>query len=59
MTGVKNILPFLFDKLLSEVTRRKIEKNILYIAIISFFIHLLVIYLLKFGFIDLPSDPNY
>jgi hypothetical protein len=40
------------------VTRRKIEKNILYIAIISFFIHLLVIYLLKFGFIDLPSDPE-
>lgn len=59
MASLKNILPFLFDKLLSEATRRKIEKSILNIAIVSFFIHLTVIYLLKFDLIDLPSNPEF
>ncbi|MFT5256875.1 MAG: hypothetical protein ACI9KF_000497 [Arenicella sp.] len=54
----KEIVPFIFDKLLSDVTRGKTEKIILKLAIVSFFIHLAIIYLIKFGFIDLPSNSE-
>ncbi|WP_047415015.1 hypothetical protein [Cellulophaga sp. Hel_I_12] len=55
--GKKNaVIPLMYQKLLSEPTREKIEKIILNIAIISFFIHLTIIYFLKFGFIDFPAD---
>ena len=47
MIGTKNILPSIFDKLLSETTQQKVEKLILYIAIASFLIHLLIIYVTK------------
>ena len=36
MIGTKNILPSIFDKLLSETTQQKVEKLILYVAIASF-----------------------
>jgi hypothetical protein len=52
----KEIVPFIFDKLLSDSTRGKTEKIILKLAIVSFFVHLAIIYLIKFGFIDLPSN---
>jgi hypothetical protein len=55
MMKKSEIVPFIFDKFLSEKTRNKTEKIILRIAIISFFIHLAVIYLIKFDFIDLPQ----
>ena len=51
-----------FDKLheifLSEHAKQRIEKTILYVALVGFFIHLLLIYLSKFGLIDfsLTSD---
>jgi hypothetical protein len=51
-------LSLVFDILLSENTRRRTEKVILSFAILSFFIHLAVIYLLKFELIDLPFDPE-
>lgn len=47
MIGTKNILPSIFDKLLSETTQQKVEKLILYVAIASFLIHLLIIYVTK------------
>lgn len=52
----KNIVPFIFEKFLSEETREKTEKIILKIAIFSFFIHLITIYLIKFGFIEMPLN---
>jgi len=54
----KEMVPFIFDKLLSDSTRGKTEKIILKLAIVSFFVHLAIIYLIKFGFIDLPSNSE-
>jgi hypothetical protein len=54
----KEIVPFIFDKLLSDSTRGKTEKIILKLAIVSFFVHFAFIYLIKFGFIDLPSNSE-
>lgn len=56
MTKKKKIVPFIFDKLLSEHTREKAEKIILKIAILSFFIHLAIIYIVKFDLIGF--QPN-
>jgi hypothetical protein len=55
---IKNIVPFLFDKLLSEKTREKIEVIILQIALLSFFMHLVLIYLMKFGVLEYPMDTE-
>jgi hypothetical protein len=49
-------LGFLFEKLLSDKTRKKSEHVILFIAITSFIVHLIVIYLVDFGII--PLDPT-
>lgn len=56
MAWKNNPLSFLSDRLLSESTRRKIEKVILNVALLSFLIHVAVIYLMKFGYLHLPSD---
>lgn len=58
MSNYKNIIPFLFQKLLSDKTRTTTEKIILNIALFSFFIHLLIIYLLKFDVIEFNSDTE-
>ena len=58
MSNYKNILPFLFQKLLSDKTRTTTEKIILNIALLSFFIHLLIIYLLKFDVIEFNSNTE-
>ena len=58
MSNYKNIIPFLFQKLLSDKTRTRTEKIILNIALLSFFIHLLIIYLLKFNVIEFSSDTE-
>jgi hypothetical protein len=58
MTIKKNIVLFLFDKLLSENTRENIEKIILRVAIFSFFVHLMIIALIKFDLIDLTSNSE-
>ena len=51
-----------FDKLhqifLSEHAKQRIEKTILYVALVGFFIHLLLIYLSKFGLIDLSLTSD-
>ena len=48
----------LYQNLLSEKTKKRSERVILLIAIASFLIHLLIIYLVDFGVISLnnPSD---
>jgi len=58
MTKTQKLLPFFFDKLLSENTRSKTEKVILKVALVSFFIHLALIYVLKFDFIDFTSNSE-
>lgn len=54
----KEIVPFIFETLLSDSTRGKTEKIILKLALVSFFVHLAVIYLMKFGFVDFPSNSE-
>ena len=54
----KKIVPSLYKIFLSERTREKTEKIILKIAIFSFFIHLAVIYFMKFGFIEFPANSE-
>tara|TARA_B110000091_G_scaffold105209_1_gene114252 strand:+ start:1827 stop:2732 length:906 start_codon:yes stop_codon:yes gene_type:complete len=54
----KEIVPFIFEKFLSENTREKTEKIILKIALFSFFIHLVIIYFIKFDFIDMPLNSE-
>jgi hypothetical protein len=58
MSKIKNLVPVLFNKLLSENTREKIEKIILKVAIVSFFLHLAVIYLIKFNFLEFPLNSE-
>jgi hypothetical protein len=58
MNKKNKIVTFLFDKFLSENTRHKIEKIILKVAIFSFFIHLAIIYSMKFDFIGFSSNSE-
>jgi hypothetical protein len=58
MTKKTKFIETIFNKLLSEHTREKTEKIILQIAIVSFFIHLAIIYFLKFDFIEFPSNSE-
>jgi hypothetical protein len=58
MTKKINIIKTLFDLFLSEDTRLKTEKIILKVALISFLIHLAIIYLMKFDFINLSSNSE-
>ncbi len=54
MNKVNNIINILFNKFLSEKTKERSEKVIIYIAIISFVVHLLII-----AFVDLKwIQPN-
>ena len=48
----------LYQKLLSEKTRRSSERIILVIAIASFLIHLVLIYLVDFGIINISSPSD-
>tara|TARA_B110000046_G_scaffold185847_1_gene229792 strand:- start:1846 stop:2751 length:906 start_codon:yes stop_codon:yes gene_type:complete len=58
MNKKNKIVTFLFDRFLSENTRDKIEKIILKVAIFSFFIHLAIIYFMKFDFISFSSNSE-
>jgi hypothetical protein len=51
-----NLLSRLYRIFLSEYTKRRIEKTILYVALISFFIHLLLIFLTKYNIIVFLSE---
>ena len=58
MTKKINIVKTLFDLFLSEDTRLKTEKIILKVALISFFIHLAIIYLMKFDILNFSSNSE-
>lgn len=51
-----NLWERIYHLFLSEYTKKQIEKLILYIALLGFFIHLILIYLLKFSVIDFLSE---
>lgn len=53
---IKKLNQALFEKFLSTKTRRKSERVILVIAIICFVVHLILIYLTQFGFINIDPD---
>jgi len=58
MNNIQNIAIYLFEKLLTDKTRKKTENVILKIAIFSFFIHLALIYLIKFNIIGAPENSE-
>ena len=49
---------WLYRKLLSDTTRRRSEEVILTIAILSFLVHLLIIYLVQFDVLDLDKGSE-
>tara|TARA_B110000003_G_C16608304_1_gene518400 strand:+ start:870 stop:1751 length:882 start_codon:yes stop_codon:yes gene_type:complete len=51
-------MAYVFDMFLSEKTRSMTEKIILRLALVSFFIHLAVIYLIKFDFLAQPLNSE-
>jgi hypothetical protein len=56
--NINKIVSLIFEKFLSEKTRDKTEKIILQIAIVSFFIHLAVIYFIKLDLVDFTSNSE-
>lgn len=46
----------IFDFFISDTSKKRVEKSVLIVSIISFLIHLLLIYVNKFGFIII-NDP--
>ena len=55
----KILLTKLYKVFLSEETQERIEKVILYLALVSFFIHLALTYLSKLEVIDFLSDSDF
>ena len=53
-----NFLNKLYQIFLSEHTKNRIEKTILYVALFGFFIHLILIYLSKFGIVNFHSESE-
>ena len=54
----RNIYNYLHSKLLSEETKKKSERMIVIIAIVSFILHLAIIFLIKFNVISVESNSN-
>ena len=55
---LNTISEILFEKFLSEQTKKKSEKVILLVAIVSFVIHLSIIFLVNLGFIVVDEPKN-
>jgi len=55
---VNNLLEKLYQKLLSKKTKEKSERVILWIAVVSFIIHLLIIGLIHFNLISINEPSN-
>jgi hypothetical protein len=53
-----NLLNKLYQIFLSEYAKQRIEKTILYVALFGFFIHLILIYLSKFGIVNLSLESE-
>ena len=58
MINTKSIIPSIFGLFLSDKTRAIAENIILKLALLSFFIHLAIIYLIKFDFLALPQNSE-
>ena len=58
MNSIRKIIPIIYQKFFSETTRAKAENVILITALISFFIHLLIIYLIKLEVINYQSNSE-
>ena len=56
ITKYKN---FIFESVLSEAVKNRVERIILVIAILSFLAHLITIYLVRSGFIVLTEAVNF
>ncbi len=56
--AISKLLDIVFNTFLSENTKEKSERVILSIAIASFIIHLVMIYLVDFGFISLGTSSD-
>ena len=56
--GLSNLLEKLYQKLLSKKTKEKSERVILWIALVSFIIHLLAIGLIHFNIISIHEPSN-
>ena len=54
----RSVLAKVFNYYLSEKTEKKTERVILFVALASFFVHLAVIYLLKFDLIDIQINSE-
>ena len=53
-----NLSSKLYQIFLSELAKRRIEKTILYVALFGFFVHLILIYLSKFGVVNLSLESE-
>jgi hypothetical protein len=53
-----NLSNKLYQIFLSELAKRRIEKSILYVALFGFFVHLILIYLSKFGVVNLSLESE-
>ncbi len=53
-----NLINKLYQFFLSEYAKQRIEKTILYVALFGFFIHLIFIYLSKFGIVNLSLESE-
>jgi len=56
--GLSNLLEKLYQKLLSKKTKEKSERVILWIALVSFIIHLLAIGLIHFNIVSIHEPSN-
>jgi hypothetical protein len=54
----RNMYNYLHSKLLSEETKEKSERLIVIIAIVSFMLHLIIIFLIKFDAISINPNTN-
>lgn len=53
-----NLINKSYQFFLSEYAKQRIEKTILYVALLGFFIHLIFIYLSKFGIVNLSLESE-
>jgi hypothetical protein len=53
-----NLINKPYQFFLSEYAKQRIEKTILYVALLGFFIHLIFIYLSKFGIVNLSLESE-
>ena len=56
---IANFKTFIYNFVLSEAVKNKVERTILVISILSFLVHLITIFLVKSGFISLPESVDF